>query len=113
MDNQERRKQDRSRQIQELSQNIEELSARLNKLIIEEANEDTFQVQSGAAQPSRKEELQIGDTVEILNNYKGFKGSQGTIVNITAFQVSIRLSGQRKVINRRKTNVKKVSLEQE
>jgi hypothetical protein len=50
MDNQECRKQDRSRQIQELSQNIKDLSARLNQLIIKEANKDTAQVQSSVAQ---------------------------------------------------------------
>lgn len=113
MDNRARRNQDRSRQIQELSQDIKDLSARLNQLIIEEANEGTSQVQANTTQQQQQERLQVGDTVEILNNYKGLKGSRGTIVHITTFQVSIRLSTQRRVINRMKTNVRKVNTEQE
>jgi cation transport regulator ChaB len=79
MNNNQRRNQ-RSKEIQDLSQNIKELSAGLNTLIIEEANNQATE-QEDSNQTSRDQarhqehchinDLEIGDQVQILNNYKG------------------------------------------
>jgi len=99
-------RQTRKNQIQRLSQEIETLSAQLNQLIIEdnEAEEE----QQPIVAPIIEEELQEGDRVVITNNYRGQRGSQGVITNVTPKQVSIRLDGQRRIVNKKKTNVRKV-----
>jgi hypothetical protein len=101
------RRQIRKARIQHISQEIEELSAELNQLIIqdnqEERNDPPPQVQ---VRPNQQEQLAVGNRVEITNNYKGQRGLQGTITGITEKQVSLRIDGQRRVINKKKTNVR-------
>ncbi len=116
MNNNQRRNQ-RSKEIQDLSQNIEELSARLNALIIEEANdqaterEDSNQTGRNKARNQENrhiKDLEIGDQVQILNNYKGLRGRIGVVTNVTTFQVSIRIPGRRGLVTKRKNNVRKI-----
>ena len=99
-------RQTRKNEIQRLSQEIENLSTQLNQLIIEDnqAEEEIPPV----VNPDIEEELQEGDRVVITNNYRGQRGSQGVVTHVTPKQVSIRIDGQRRVVNKKKTNVRKI-----
>ena len=81
-----------------LSRNIEELTTQLNLLIIEENQEQEQLIN-----------YQIGDRVEITNNYRGLRGTQGIITHVTPQQVSIRAEGHRRVITKKKTNICRVA----
>jgi transcription antitermination factor NusG len=107
----------RSKEIQDLSQNIKELSARLNALIIEEANDQateqedsnkTNRDQARHQEHRHIKDIEIGDQVQILNNYKGLRGQIGVVTHITTFQVSIRIPGRRGLVTKRKNNVRKI-----
>ena len=111
-------RRDRQTRITQISQQIDTLSTELNRLIIED-NLDTNQQgheQQGnrptppAAAPITDEqtELSEGDRVEITNNYKGQRGSIGVITSVTRYQVSLRIEGQRRVISKKKSNVRKI-----
>ena len=88
----------RQTEIQRLSRNIEELATQLNLLIIEENQEQEQLIN-----------YQIGDRVEITNNYRGLRGTQGIITHVTPQQVSIRAEGHRRVITKKKTNIRRVA----
>ena len=91
----------RQTEIQRLSRDIEELASRLNLLIIEESQQEQ--------QEQQIEDFQIGDRVEITNNYRGLRGTQGIIMNITPQQVNIRAQGHRRLISKKKTNVQRIA----
>jgi transcription antitermination factor NusG len=97
--------QARKQRIQRISQEIENLSAQLNQLIIQDQLAEREEQQD---LPTREQEFHIGDRVEITNNYKGLRGAQGVITHITAQQVSLRVDGHRRVINKKKTNVRRI-----
>jgi replicative DNA helicase len=93
----------RQTEIQRLSRNIEQLATQLNLLIIEENQEN---------QEREQEQLinyQIGDRVEITNNYRGLRGTQGIVTHVTPQQVTIRAEGHRRVITKKKTNVRRIT----
>jgi replicative DNA helicase len=98
----------RQQEISRLSKSIEELAIQLNQLILEE-NQFNQQAEQQDNQQESNGEFQIGDTVEITNNHRGLRGTQGVITNITTHQVSIRAAGHRRVITRKKTNVRKIT----
>jgi uncharacterized sporulation protein YeaH/YhbH (DUF444 family) len=93
----------RKARIQEISQEIENLSAELNQLIIQDNQEEDIEIRNtDIDQP----QFQEGNRIEITNSYKGQQGLRGTITKVTAKQVSIRIDGQRRIINKKKTNVR-------
>ena len=102
--NQETRLTRRQTEIQRLSRNIEDLATRLNQLILEESQETQENQQQAP-----DDDFQIGDRVQITNNYRGLRGTQGIVTNVTAQQVSIRVEGQRRTINKKKTNVRRIA----
>jgi hypothetical protein len=90
----------RQTEIQRLSRDIEELATRLNLLIIEENQQD---------QQVQDDDFQVGDRVVITNNYRGLRGTQGIITNVTPQQVNIRAEGHRRTISKKKTNVRRLA----
>lgn len=99
--------QERKNQIRDLSQQIEELSAQLALLIIQDRQQEQDE-QQGSTSIEQEQTFALGDRVIITNNYKGYRGKQGIITHITDKQVSLRVDGQRRVVNKRKTNIRKV-----
>jgi hypothetical protein len=93
----------RQTEIQRLSRNIEELATQLNRLLIEENQENEEREQEQLI------DYQIGDRVEITNNYRGLRGTQGIITHVTPQQVSIRAEGHRRVITKKKTNIRRIA----
>ena len=112
------RRDRRQTRITQISQQIDTLSSELNRLVIKD-NLDTNQTgqeqQGNQPEPvttpttAERTELQEGDRVVITNNYKGQRGSVGTITSVTKHQVSLRIEGQRRVINKKKSNVRKIN----
>jgi preprotein translocase subunit YajC len=102
--NRETRLTTRQNEIQRLSRDIENLATRLNQLILEE-NQETRENQLQESD----DDYQIGDRVQITNNYRGLRGTQGIVTNVTAQQVSIQIEGNRRPINKKKTNVRRVA----
>jgi preprotein translocase subunit YajC len=90
----------RQTEIQRLSRDIKELATRLNLLIIEENQQD---------QQVQDDDFQVGDRVVITNNYRGLRGTQGIITNVTPQQVNIRAEGHRRTISKKKTNVRRLA----
>jgi hypothetical protein len=107
-------RRDRQARITQISQQIDILSTELNRLIIEDnLSTEQGQEQQGsrpaqAAAPINQgqTEFREGDRVEITNNYKGQRGSIGVVTGVTRHQVSLRIEGQRRVINKKKSNVR-------
>lgn len=108
MNAREQRRQTRKLRIREISQNIETLSAQLNQLIIEDNREDQI-VEANPPPTPVDNEFNIGDRVQITNNYRRQRGLQGTVTHVTQQQVSLRIDGERRVINKKKTNVRKIN----
>ena len=90
--------------IQAISQEIENLSAELNQLIIQDNREENNEPR--ITDLEQQEQFEVGNRIEITNSYKGQQGLQGTITKVTLKQVSIRIDGQRRIINKKKTNVR-------
>ncbi len=82
--------QTRRQKIQRLSQEVADLSLQLNQLIIQESQE---QEDSNQASKALEIEFLIGDQVEITNNYRGLRGTQGTVTHVNSHQVSLRIKG--------------------
>ena len=100
------RRQIRRARIQTISQEIEDLSAELNQLIIQDNQEANNEPRT--TELDQQYEFEIGNRIEITNSYKGQRGLQGTVTRVTAKQVSIRIDGQRRIINKKKTNVRPI-----
>ena len=94
----------RKARIQAISQEIENLSAELNQLIIQDNREENNEPR--ITDLEQQEQFEVGNRIEITNSYKGQQGLQGTITKVTLKQVSIRIDGQRRIINKKKTNVR-------
>jgi RNase P/RNase MRP subunit p29 len=111
MNNRQQRRQTRKQRIREISRDIDILSAQLNQLIIEDNQED-LAIEADPQTNNRPivdNELAIGDRVEITNNYRRQRGLRGTVTHLTAQQVSLHIDGERRVINKKKTNVRKIN----
>ena len=123
---------DRTEEIQQIAQEMETLTDRLNDLLSEESTESKIeqaqqvrqvhqaraqvqQVHQARAQAQQvrqvhreHQELREGERVVITNNYKGQRGTTGIIVHTTTHQVSIRIAGTNRIINKKKTNVRRI-----
>jgi hypothetical protein len=106
MDNDLARRQIRRARIQHITQEIDILSAELNQLVIQDNQENNTEQLPPVDPTNQQEQLAIGSRVEITNSYKGQRGLQGTVTKITEKQVSLRIDGQRRIINKKKTNVR-------
>jgi hypothetical protein len=108
--------------IIELAEEIERLSIELNQRISVAAEESRLtntqtdlptatRVSNTIVIPAEGEnqQLQIGDTVEITNNYKGNYRRQGTITKVTKSQVAIKFPNSPSQIYKKKTNVRFIS----
>ena len=93
----------RRNRIRELALQLQELTEQLNDLILEDNNQG--QQPDNLQQPRDEGEFREGDRVRIRNNHRGLRGAVGTVVNVTRHQVSIRLEGQNRIINRKQSNV--------
>lgn len=83
--------------IQELSTEIERLTAELNQLL---NNQDP-----------EEEEFELGNLVEVTNDYRGQRGTRGEVVHITPNQLVIRLENNpKRTIRKNKSSVRKVNL---
>jgi DNA-directed RNA polymerase beta' subunit len=86
--------------INEIARIIDELSAELSNLLtIEENNQ-------GRDNQDIRREIQIGDTVEITNNYREQLGERGIVTKVTEKQVSLRLESTGRIIRKKKSNVR-------
>ena len=107
------KRRDRQNRITRISQQIDTLSTELNRLILEDNQDQGLEQQGNRPEPAvaptnEQEEYQEGDRVVITNNYKGQRGSIGVITSVTKHQVSLRIEGQRRVINKKKSNIRKI-----
>jgi hypothetical protein len=111
MNDDERSQTARRQRIRAISQNIQELSAQLNRLIIEESQEQEQIQTERRPQPQvtqQQQEFAVNDRVVITNSYGGLRGATGTVVHVTPRQVSIRVDGHRRIYQKRKSNVRKL-----
>ena len=104
----------RRNRINEISHQIEALSRELNQLLqLENKVEATQRPPSGVlvqAVPAQVVELvqdpQVGQEVEIINNYRNLQGARGIVIRITRRQVTIRLHERGRIVTRNKSNVR-------
>ena len=96
--------QRRRNQIQALAQQVQTLSEQLNELIIQD-NQALQQPHNNQQQLREPNEFREGDRVRITNNHRGLRGAVGVVIRVTTHQVSIRLAGQNRIVNRRRSNV--------
>jgi transcription elongation factor len=84
--------------ITELARLIDELSAELSQRlnIEEDQNTDNREI---------RREIQVGDTVEITNNYRNQLGQRGTVTHVTCSQVLLDLHSSGQNICKSKRNV--------
>ena len=102
------RNTDRTEEINRIAAELETLTDRLNELLTEENIETEEQAQQAPQVHQERPELKEGERVVITNNYKGQRGTTGTIVHTTTHQVSIRITGTDRIINKKKTNVRRI-----
>jgi hypothetical protein len=57
----------------------------------------------------RDTELEVGDRVLILNQHRNLRGATGKIIAVQNKQVSLRLDKEKKVIQRSKKNVRRIT----
>jgi hypothetical protein len=99
------RRQIRKARIQVISQELEDLSSELNRLLTLENQEENTEANTTEID-QQEHQFEIGNRIQITNSYKGQQGLLGTVTKVTAKQVSIRIDGQRRTINKKKTNVR-------
>ena len=101
---QNRRTENQTR-ISEIARLIDELSAELsNRLAIEEeeTNPDTI--------AEIRREIEVGDTVEITNEYRNQLGEQGIVTRVTRAQVTLTLNSTGRSVRKKKNNVRIILL---
>lgn len=99
------RSADNQARITELARIIEELSTELNQLLSIE-DKDTSQVpRTEIPRTITRTNFQIGDIVEITNEYRNQLGERGTVTKVTRTQVAINLHSTGRTIRKKKTNV--------
>jgi transcription elongation factor len=86
--------------INELARVIDELSTELSELLQIEDNNQGRNIEH------IRREIQVGDTVEITNNYRDQLGEQGVVTRVTEKQVNIRLNSTGRTIRKKKSNVR-------
>ena len=89
------------KKIQELGAQISSLSRELEELLRVDDNND-----STSSSTSKSQELQLGDYVEITNNYKGQKGLRGYITAVSQVRVAVSLENDKGIISKAKTSLK-------
>ena len=97
------------------SEQIERLSEQLEQLQIDfttqsnRINNSIKRLERKISENKKDEtSFELGNHVEIINNYKGLQGTRGYITKITKKQVVIRDESNRRSHTRSKSNVKKV-----
>ena len=93
-------------QIRLLQEEIESLQEEL-KAITVRGNSQTTRNRNKQGSTA-EDQFVIGDRVVVLNSYGGNRGATATVTHITPKQVSIRIDGQRKVINKYRTSVQRI-----
>ena len=100
-------RQQRRERIQILAQQVQALSEQLNELIIQE-NLEQHPPLDNQHQFREPGEFREGDRVRIRNNHRGLRGAIGIVIRVTQHQVSLRLIGQNRIVNRKRSNVELV-----
>jgi len=94
----------RDQQLLDLASQISELSAQLNRLLLVEQP-----IPPPPPQPPRSAAFVVGDTVQILNTYKGLQGQRGIVTRVTRVFIFFRLATTGAVTSRRRSNLRVVS----
>ena len=106
---------DRRTEIERISQEIEELSAQLHDLLaldrIEDEEGQRPRQNQNQIQPAARE-FAIGNRIEVTNNYRNQRGRRGYITGVTPKQVTIRLDGDVRTYNKKKTSVRVITQEE-
>ena len=97
------------------SEQIERLSEQLEQLQIDfttqsnRINNSIKRLERKISENKKDEtSFELGNHVEIINNYKGLQGTRGYVIKITKKQVVIRDESNHRTHTRSKSNVKKV-----
>ena len=85
---------DEEKEIDDIIEQLQLLTVRLQKLRTQKTK-----------QKNTKEKYKVGDVVEITNNYKGMKGTVGSVFKIGNIFTTIKLQDGNKV-RRASTNIK-------
>ena len=77
---------------------ISRLTGRLEKAVsrLEDIEDSSF---------SSEDEIEVGDTVEITNNYQGLKGRHAEVTKVTKYYVWLILNKRDKPFKKKKSNV--------
>ena len=101
---QNRRTENQTR-ISEIARLIDELSAELsNRLAIEEEENNPNTI------AEIRQEIEVGDTVEITNEYRNQLGEQGIVTRVTRAQVTLTLNSTGRSVRKKKNNVRIILL---
>ena len=101
---QNRRTENQTR-ISEIARLIDELSAELsNRLAIEEEETNPNTI------AEIRREIEVGDTVEITNEYRNQLGEQGIVTRVTRAQVTLTLNSTGRSVRKKKNNVRIILL---
>jgi hypothetical protein len=105
---------DDDRRINNIVSRLNSLTLEANTLTRELKTLTSRQASTAAQTPTRAPaRLKKGDKVAITNNYKGQIGTTGTVIHLTAKQVTIKNETTGKQYIRKFTNVKLVKETQE
>jgi hypothetical protein len=96
----------RNKRIKEIAKEIEQLSEELNALLMSEEASNTINERESFI--NNDNNIELGNVVEITNNYKNLQGTRGTVIKVTKHQVTIKLEDNNEVIKRKKSNVRKI-----
>jgi hypothetical protein len=98
-------------QIEKLSEQLEQLqidfAAKSNR-IKRNINRLKREIEENIEENSDNDTFELGNYVEIVNNYQGLRGRRGFVIKITDKQVTIRDETNQRIHIRGKNNVKKV-----
>lgn len=81
--------------IEELQQQLADL-----RLIVE-----IGQQQEGKTKHRRRRDIQVGDRVRVLNNYRGLRNTTGVVISISATQATVRSDRDDIVFRKYKQNL--------
>ena len=95
------------KQIEKLSDQLEQLqidfAAKSNRI-----NRNIKKLKREIEENQDNHTFELGNYVEIVNDYKGLRGTKGFIIKITDKQVAIRDEANQRIHTRSKSNVRKV-----
>ena len=97
------RRQSTEQKIEDLTRQLIDITQQLNnlRLQLQRKQQEARTTRRTSLEQTMTRDLQIGDRVEILNNYQNLRGTEGTVIRLLTTFLTIRTDAKREIVRGR------------